>query len=265
MARKPKVIVSGLDGTMLLNGAQRLQSSMSNLIHRLTEENILFVAASGRQYANMRRLFSPVKNEIAYICERGGLSVYHKEIISQDLIPYQVGQEVIAAISEQEGCQGILTDKDTCYVSANNMDLFYHVRGMLGYDVEVIPDLEIADIDCIKVTIYKEGGGIDVDWWRKKFGDRAEVIVASDEYLDIMPMGIEKGRTLQKVLEHLSIDPEDCLAIGSRDHDDKMLRISGCPIVLDEASDELKKYAKFTAESVQQVLTNILDGEGYDW
>ncbi|MCI6794648.1 MAG: HAD hydrolase family protein, partial [Lachnospiraceae bacterium] len=49
-----KLIASDLDGTLLLNGAQKLQPQTCGLIRRLKEEKgILFLAASGRQVDNL--------------------------------------------------------------------------------------------------------------------------------------------------------------------------------------------------------------------
>ena len=61
-----KLIASDLDGTLLHNGAQKLTPRAIELIHELTQKGVHFVAASGRQYDNERRLFSEIKDEISY-------------------------------------------------------------------------------------------------------------------------------------------------------------------------------------------------------
>ena len=66
-----KMVASDLDGTLLLNKAQSLPEEIFPLIRKLKEMGILFVAASGRQYPNMKRMFAPVASEIAYISENG--------------------------------------------------------------------------------------------------------------------------------------------------------------------------------------------------
>ena len=70
-----KLVASDLDGTLLLNGAQQLPEEIFPLIRELKKLGILFVAASGRQYPNMRRLFDSVADEMAFICENGALAV----------------------------------------------------------------------------------------------------------------------------------------------------------------------------------------------
>lgn len=66
-----KLIVSDLDGTMLHDHGEELNSEYFEVIRKLKERNILFCAASGRQYESMRKLFYPVQDEIIYITENG--------------------------------------------------------------------------------------------------------------------------------------------------------------------------------------------------
>lgn len=52
-----KMVSSDLDGTLLTGGSQTIPEEIFSLIKELKDMGILFVAASGRQYANMRNLF----------------------------------------------------------------------------------------------------------------------------------------------------------------------------------------------------------------
>lgn len=56
-----KYIASDLDGTLLHNGAQQLPEEIFDLIRALKSRGIHFIAASGRQYYNMYRMFEPVQ------------------------------------------------------------------------------------------------------------------------------------------------------------------------------------------------------------
>ena len=71
-----KLIASDLDGTLLQNGSQKLTDRAVQLIHELTQKGVHFVAASGRQYDNERRMFDAIKDEISYIGEIGSLCVH---------------------------------------------------------------------------------------------------------------------------------------------------------------------------------------------
>lgn len=79
-----KLIASDLDGTLLLKGAQKLPPELFPIIKKLKEQGILFVAASGRQYPNMKRMFAPVAEDIGFVSENGGIALYQEEIFYQD-------------------------------------------------------------------------------------------------------------------------------------------------------------------------------------
>lgn len=64
----------------------------------------MFVAASGRQYPNMTKLFAPVASEISYISENGALAVDHGEVLYQDSFDRKLAGEIISAIPK-EGCR----------------------------------------------------------------------------------------------------------------------------------------------------------------
>lgn len=78
-----KLIASDLDGTLLKNGAQELNTTVFQQILALRENGIYFVAASGRQYENLRRLFAPVKDDISYIAENGSLCIHKGNILAR--------------------------------------------------------------------------------------------------------------------------------------------------------------------------------------
>ena len=44
-----QLIASDIDGTLLLNGSQAIDPEIFNLIHKLQQKGILFMAASGRE------------------------------------------------------------------------------------------------------------------------------------------------------------------------------------------------------------------------
>ena len=78
---KIKLIASDLDGTLLLNGAQSCDPKLFPLIEQLAEKGVFFVAASGRQYQSLQRLFAPFKDKILYLCENGALVMYMNEVL----------------------------------------------------------------------------------------------------------------------------------------------------------------------------------------
>ena len=115
-----KLIASDLDGTLLQNGAQELDPLRFDQIRELKEMGIHFVAASGRQYPNLQRLFAPVQDEISYIAENGSLCIHDGKTLSKGLIPRELGNRIIDAIHSCSGCECIVSGEQVCYSDSVN-------------------------------------------------------------------------------------------------------------------------------------------------
>lgn len=87
--KRIKFIASDLDGTLLLNGAQKVSQELIPLIKRLNDNGIIFCAASGRQYPNLKRLFGDVADDMMYICENGSVIIYKDKLV--DKTPMDTG------------------------------------------------------------------------------------------------------------------------------------------------------------------------------
>lgn len=87
-----KFIATDLDGT-LLDGEGALPSEIFPLVARLSECGILFAPASGRQYANLKKLFFPVWEKLLFICENGALVRRGEETLYLDPIPVSLSRE----------------------------------------------------------------------------------------------------------------------------------------------------------------------------
>ena len=255
-----KLIASDLDGTLLLHGAQKLQPQTRDLVHRLKEEKgILFLAASGRQVDNLERLFAPVREEIAYLCENGCLSFYQGKKIHQEYMDRELGQSIMKTIQETAGAELLLSGVHTSYVQPKDMSFFHHMRDVVGNNVTLVPDIFKTEEPYFKVSLYEPGGLHDVDWWQRKFGDRATVVTGGNEWLDCMPKGVNKATALEKILQYLGIAPEEVIAFGDNFNDKEMLEMVGTPVAMETAKKEIIQLCGRTTDTVEHALEKILN------
>ena len=99
---EPQLYVAISDGSKVLRLSQTFDQ-----IRALAENGIRFVAASGRQYPNLRRLFAPVQDDISYIAENGSLCIHEGKTLSRGLIPRELGNRIVDAIHHCSGCGGL--------------------------------------------------------------------------------------------------------------------------------------------------------------
>jgi Cof subfamily protein (haloacid dehalogenase superfamily) len=263
--RKPKLVASDLDGTLLLNGTQSLGPEACGLIHRLHENGILFLAASGRQYGNLQKLFAPVKDEIAYLCDNGCRSYYQGRTLSLERMDRALGDEIISAIMAAPGCEVLLSGDECSYAQPKNPEFLTLLKENMGVHAVAVPDLHAIPEPYVKISIYAENVLNTQDSWKARFGTRCTVQISGNVWLDMTPYGVNKGSCLQKILPELQIPAADMIAFGDNENDREMLAVAGCPIVMDTATPSVRNLGRYHTDTVEHALRRILDGEGYDW
>ena len=109
-----KLVASDLDGTLLQGGAQSLSPRSEDLIRRLTEKGIHFVAASGRQYDNERRVFAALHDDISYIAENGSVCIHQGEVISRSTIDPDLCRRILEEIKREGNFEVVVSREDSC-------------------------------------------------------------------------------------------------------------------------------------------------------
>lgn len=255
-----KLIACDLDGTLLLNGAQSLQENTCELIQRLHNSGVLFFAASGRQYTNLRRLFLPIADQIGYLCENGCISFYrgtqlHKERMDRDL-----GQELIRTIMDADATEVLLSGVMVSYLQPKSMRYFYHMRDVVKNDVVLVPDILSTPEEYMKISAYEEGGIRDDSFWQDRFGERCTVVTGGNDWLDMMPLHVNKATALNHILATLDISPQECMAIGDNDNDNdkEMLSLVGHPVAMTSAKPSVRALARYETDTVEHLLEELL-------
>ena len=261
---KVKLIASDLDGTLLLNGAQKLQSNTCEIIEQLIERGIYFIAASGRQYPNLLELFSPIKDKIGYICENGCMSYLNGELISQETMSRELGQEIIKAIIDN-GCEVFVSGKSTCYIQSDRRDFAQLMMETVHYHVTLVDDIFNTPEEYMKISAYDINGHKNADYFKERFSNRCTVQISGAEWLDNMPKGVNKSTAFSKILKHLNIDAKDCIMFGDNDNDIEILSMVGCPIVMNSAKKEIQECGRYTIDRVEEALLRILNGDEFNW
>ena len=248
-----KLIACDLDGTLLLDTCGLIQS--------LLESGIMFFAASGRQYTNLQRLFWPVREQIGYLCENGCISFYQNHQLHKERMDHSLGRELIRAIQQKDGAEVLVSGVMESYVHPKDISFYYHMRDVVKNDVTLVPNILLTDEDYMKISVYEAGGVKDEEYWKDRFGNRCTVVTGGNDWLDMMPLHVNKSTALTHILTHLGISPEDCMAIGDNDNDREILQLAGHPVAVKSAKPEIRALARYEADTVEHLLWNIISGE----
>lgn len=255
-----RYIASDLDGTLLADGAQNITPEIFDLILKLKKQGVQFIAASGRQYHSIRRLFNPVKDMISYITENGSLCIHEGQVVSRGLIGRALGLEIIQAGREYGDCHTLLSCESRHYTDSKNDAFIYHMRNVLHNDIAVVDDLCQVEEPFLKLAICDFHGTQNLDpFLKERFSDKIRVVTAGREWVDFLAPDADKGKALAALLAHLGIPAEDGIAFGDQYNDIEMLRFAGIGYAMETAAPGVADYADRVTGSVAEVLETIIE------
>lgn len=253
-------IASDLDGTLLPEGAWEIDPEVFDLILKLKEKGVRFIAASGRQYYSSRILFEPIKDEISYISENGSLCIHNGEVISRSLIDRELGLRIIDATREYDGCHVLLSCESRHYTDSKSHEFLHYMRECIRADIEVVDDLHHIEEPFLKLSIC-DFNGTDrlAAFLRERFETEIRIVTAGDYWVDFLAPNTNKGTTLLTLLKHLGIDPKNGVTFGDQYNDIDMLQAAGTSYAMATAVSGVSDYATHVTDSVPKILKEILD------
>ena len=266
----PKLIATDMDGTILFNWAQELSPRTLGLVRRVIDAGIVFVPASGRQYANLRTIFSPMADRLAYVADNGAMALVNNEVVYRATMDKALGDRIVRELLLHPECEPLVSGARTSYIRAGADEFYEHMTQVMRFSITAVDDVtsDATGEPYSKISAHYAGSDLTPErfaFWQERFDGQCAVVTSGLTWLDFMPFGVDKARGLAAVCERLGIDPLDCMAFGDAGNDLEMLDFVGCPIAVRGATPEARAHARFVVDTVEQALTRILDGPGFDW
>lgn len=254
-----KLIASDLDGTILQDGATKVEDSIFEIIRELKKLGIIFTVASGRQYHNLRLLFEPVKDDIAYICENGAVVIYQGEVLYEYEFPTPLRNKIVKEILELEDTEVLASSKDCAYVQPKDM-AYAKLLTDMGNRNQVVEDILAFDYKCCKIAMYNKRG---VDHLAQHFKDRKEdgikYVTSGTLWLDVLMEGVNKAKGLSVLEDKLGITKEEVMAFGDNENDLEMLSHVGYSVAVNNAKESVKKVSKYRTDKVYRTISTYIN------
>lgn len=254
-------VVSDFDGTLIKKGAHVPSKRFYTVVEKLLEQGIGFVAASGRQYPNLKLILGDVADRIGFIAENGALVVWQGEVLHKCTVERGLAEELLADLKEQPEAELLVSGEKTSYILDANPEYIYMLEHQVKNVVTVLKDFSQVEEEMLKISIYYPSG-IPKEaemFFREKYGQRLLVLESGNGWLDFMPPESGKGNALKILSEKMGFDLRKTVAFGDSENDISMLRTAAVSYAMDTASEQVKAAAHMVCGCVEEVLENALE------
>lgn len=231
-----------LDGTLLQDGRKVPTARQLDLIARLDGRGVSCFAASGRQYASLRRLFEPIRDRMGYVCENGALVRYRGETLVCREIARPLALEVCHAVLDYPGANLLISTPELAYAHEGDPAFIHELRDVVKNDVATYgaPEEVVEPIIKMAFEVAHDAIPAATEHFKGLFGDAFEVVTSGRTWIDFLPFGVNKGTALEAAGRRLGIEPAQMAAFGDNENDREMLDLVGRPYLMDTCNPTMR-------------------------
>jgi|GEM_PF-2661845 len=255
---KIRMIFCDVDGTLLNRGENVVRSEVFETIKKALSSNINICIASGRSYPDLKELFSPIVNDVTFICSDGALVVENNNLsYSSPLNKSQVACMSKTYKSDYEAM--VIYAKDYTYYLSDK-EFYEFGTKITSNEVSQIPG------DIFKVAFYmlSKKAKIKLDNLGIKSGILNKVY-EDPHWTEYIKAGIDKGTAAESVQKRYGVSVSETAAFGDNLNDLGMLRRARVTFAANNANAEVIRMCKFRTNNVTNEILNIIEkGDRYE-
>lgn len=255
-----KLIASDMDGTLLPYMGAHVDPEVFEIIKKLKAHGIQFMAASGRQHANLMKEFEPVKQDIDYMCENGCLVFHNGRLLFKETMPDDVARELIQTILDTPGYKCLVSGEETSYILKGDPAFSRLLREEVHNVVTEVDDLLHVPEAYFKISGYRYDKNEretlqQIDrYWTGLFEDRLTTVYGGNCWVDFSPIGVTKGTSITRLMSILHLKKDEVMAFGDNYNDEEMLNDVGYSFAMERAPQEIRDFTYGTTNSVKETL-----------
>jgi Cof subfamily protein (haloacid dehalogenase superfamily) len=242
---KISLVLSDVDGT-LVTPDKTLTDRTCAAVHRLHERGIAFSVASSRPPFGLRMLVEPLALRLPMGAYNGGA------LVAPDLTMLE--QRSVAPATACRALAMLRTFDVGIWVFSRDAWLVGDPRGpYIEREARAI-QISPTAVESFDPHLDNVGKivGVSSDFERltrceaasrEALAGEASVSRSQPYYLDVMPVGVDKGVIVDVLARRLGIPTDEVATLGDMDNDIAMFRRSGFRIAMGNASPEVKRNA----------------------
>lgn len=253
-----KFLALDIDGTVT-NSKKEITPAVKAEINRLQEAGIPVALVSGRPAPGIKHVAAELdfhKYDCYVMAFNGGKVINSRtgEVMSNQTIPLDTAHEVCRVALEYEvgvvtynGDEIVSTRPDNKYTQLEGNITKMPVRGVDDMVAELTyePDkfLYVGEPEYLE-SILPE--------MQERFAGRLNIFRSEPFFMEIVPMGIDKAKSLDRLLTQLGLTSAELVACGDGFNDVSMVDYAGMGVAMDNACAETKAVANFIAPSCDE-------------
>ncbi|MFI3280155.1 MAG: Cof-type HAD-IIB family hydrolase [Rikenellaceae bacterium] len=255
---KYKLLVLDLDGTLTNNNKEITPRTLQSLL-KLQASGVQLVLASGRPTYGITPLAEQLQMSRfgGYILSFNGgkiIEVQGMKTIFEQVLPREIVPSLHSASLEAGAV--ILTYEDEFILTEQPKDKYVgHEVFLTKMATKQVDDFSAAvTFNPDKCLIVGEPDSLVplADNLNEQFGEQLSAYRSEPFFLEVVPKGIDKALSLNRLFEHVGCTAEDIVAVGDGFNDLSMIQLAGFGVAMANAQEVVKEAADYVTLSNEE-------------
>ena len=261
-----KMLVLDIDGT-LTNSKKEITPETKRAILNIQERGHKVMLASGRPTPGMKRFAEELELEKygGYLLSFNGgriINCRSGEIVFQKMFPPHLIPQIyrFAVLND---C-GLVTYFGDRIISATRMDEYVELEGRINgmkiQEVEKFISFVDFDVNKLLMTAPADRAEQYERTLQEKYGDIISVYRSEPFFIELMPKGVDKATSIDRMLETVGLTRENIICCGDGYNDLTMIEYSGVGVAMSNAQEKVKEKADYiTKSNDEDGIVHVID------
>lgn len=249
------MLVLDIDGT-LTNSQKEITLETKKAIHAIQERGHKVMLASGRPTPGMKRYAEELELEKygGYLLSFNGgriINCRSGEIVYQQMFPAVLIPKIYC-FAKRHDC-GLITYYGEKILLATRMDdyiaLESRINQMKMMEVEDFLGFIDFDVNKLLMTAPPDKAEQYEKELNEKYGDIISVYRSEPFFIELMPKGIDKASSIDRMLSTVGMTRENTICCGDGFNDMTMIEYAGVGVAMANAQEKVKEKADYITDS----------------
>lgn len=261
-----KVLVLDIDGT-LTNSKKEITPNTRNALIDIQKQGHIVVIASGRPTAGTVKVADEIRLDEfgGYVLSFNGARITNwktKQVIYQNTLSGEMIKPLYDYALEHD--LGLVTYEENNVVTGTRhdeyMELEARINGVKIKDVDDFVGYVNFDVNKCLLSAPADKAEAYEKELAEKYGNIASIYRSEPFFIEVMPAGVDKAASLDKLVAMLGMNKEDTICCGDGFNDLSMIRYAGIGVAMDNAQAAVKSEADFiTLSNDDDGIVHVID------
>ncbi len=234
---------------------QVIRPRVRQAVAQAQDEGVIVTLATGRMIAATERFARELNITAPLLCYQGGwIQALDGPVLRRMTLPAPAARAAIE-LGEAEGWHILLYADGRLFVKEFLHPVAFY-DALLGSGVTVGEPWEaiLAAHEVDKVLYVAESEAIPAmaTVLQRRFAGVAEIVRSHAMFIEVVPLGVDKGSAVAWLAQHFGIARDEVLAAGDQENDLTMIQWAGVGVAMGNATPPVQKVADWTAPPVTE-------------